>query len=59
MMNQSIHYLGKVRKQDGAANTNYRYNQEYYDGESDLIYMRARVYDPFVGRFISRDPVNG
>jgi RHS repeat-associated protein len=27
-----------------------------YDAESDLIYMRARYYEPASGRFISQDP---
>ncbi len=33
-----------------------RYCGEYYDTETDLIYLRARYYDPSVGRFISEDP---
>jgi RHS repeat-associated protein len=28
-----------------------------YDSESQLLYFRARYYDPQVGRFISEDPV--
>ena len=27
------------------------------DSESDLVYMRARHYDPHLGRFISEDPI--
>ncbi|MBM3747567.1 MAG: hypothetical protein FJW34_17415, partial [Acidobacteria bacterium] len=29
-----------------------------YDGESGLYFMRARYYDPVVGRFISPDPLD-
>jgi len=36
-----------------------KYAGEYYDDESGLIYLRARYYDPTVGRFISRDTVEG
>ncbi len=36
-----------------------RYAGEYYDEESGLYYLRARYYDPVLGRFISKDPVEG
>lgn len=35
--------------------TPYRYRGENYDKESGLIYLRARYYDPELGRFISED----
>ena len=28
-----------------------------FDAETDLYYYRARYYDPFIGRFISQDPL--
>ena len=34
-----------------------RYCGEYYDDETGLIYLRARYYDPYIGRFVSEDPV--
>ena len=37
----------------------FRYCGEYYDAESGTIYLRARYYDPSVGRFISRDSFAG
>ncbi|MDE5916809.1 MAG: RHS repeat-associated core domain-containing protein, partial [Oscillospiraceae bacterium] len=37
----------------------FRYCGEYYDTESGTIYLRARYYDPAIGRFISRDTVTG
>ena len=36
-----------------------RYAGEYYDEESGLYYLRARYYDPSIGRFISRDSYEG
>ena len=34
----------------------FRYCGEYYDTETGFIYLRARYYDPTLGRFISEDP---
>ncbi|MEW5885039.1 MAG: RHS repeat-associated core domain-containing protein, partial [Armatimonadota bacterium] len=42
----------------GFPNTRYVANLGHkQDDESDLIYMRARYYEPRTGRFISEDPV--
>ncbi|MBE6912597.1 MAG: RHS repeat-associated core domain-containing protein [Ruminococcaceae bacterium] len=35
----------------------FRYSGEYYDEETGFIYLRARYYDPTIGRFISEDPI--
>jgi RHS repeat-associated protein len=35
------------------------FDNEAFDTETELIYLRARYYDPSIGRFISRDPVLG
>lgn len=32
-----------------------RYSGEFYDAESGLVYLRARYYNPYTGRFISED----
>ncbi len=32
-----------------------RYAGEYLDNETGLYYLRARYYDPYIGRFISED----
>jgi len=38
-------------------NTNpFRFAGEYYDWETGFIYLRARFYNPVLGRFISEDP---
>jgi RHS repeat-associated protein len=34
-----------------------RYMAREYDGEAKLFYVRARYYDPALGRFISEDPI--
>lgn len=43
---------------DSDANA-FRYCGEYYDAEIGTIYLRARYYDPTIGRFISRDSFAG
>lgn len=48
----------------GLANTGttenpYGYAGERRDAESDLIHLRARQYDPSMGRFLNRDPFGG
>ena len=35
----------------------FRYCGEYYDTETDSIYLRARYYRPTAGRFITEDPI--
>lgn len=49
-----------VEKDISDSDTNaFRYCGEYYDAESGTIYLRARYYDPEIGRFISRDSFAG
>ncbi|MDO3411901.1 RHS repeat-associated core domain-containing protein [Saccharibacillus sp. CPCC 101409] len=36
-----------------------RYSGEYWDGETGLQYLRARWYDPNIGRFINEDTYEG
>ncbi|MBX7131506.1 MAG: RHS repeat-associated core domain-containing protein [Fimbriimonadaceae bacterium] len=50
---------GDVRSTNGTGDPNTRYCANLghkQDDESDLIYMRARYYEPGTGRFISEDP---
>jgi RHS repeat-associated protein len=44
---------------DGQANIHMLYQSQQLDPESSLYYLRARYYDPLIGRFISKDPVKG
>lgn len=36
-----------------------RYAGEFYDVEAGLYYLRARYYDPYIGRFVSEDMYRG
>ena len=48
-----------VETNPDAADTNaYRYCGEYYDAETGTYYLRARYYDPVIGRFTSEDPAH-
>ncbi|WP_088833833.1 RHS repeat domain-containing protein [Paenibacillus tyrfis] len=37
----------------------FRYSGEYWDNRTNLQFLRARWYDPSVGRFITQDPLEG
>ncbi len=37
----------------------YGYAGEQWDAATSLIYLRARWYDPALGRFLTRDPFPG
>jgi RHS repeat-associated protein len=37
----------------------YLFDGEAFDAETSLIYLRARYFDPSLGRFLGRDPVLG
>jgi RHS repeat-associated protein len=39
--------------------TSYAFTGREYDSESGLYYYRARYYDPFIGRFLQKDPSPG
>ncbi|MBK8039286.1 MAG: tandem-95 repeat protein [Verrucomicrobiaceae bacterium] len=43
----------------GAPNSSLGYNGEHFDADLGLIYLRARWYNPTVGRFHTRDPYQG
>jgi RHS repeat-associated protein len=43
--------FGEVRTQSGVLSTDFLFTGEQRDGESDLYYLRARYYDPSIGRF--------
>ncbi len=49
-----------VEKNTDTNDTNvFRYCGEYFDKETGTVYLRARYYNPSVGRFISEDSVWG
>ena len=43
----------------GIGEDDFQYKGEQFDPNTNLTYMRARYYDPGIGRFISRDPIEG
>ena len=51
--------FGVEQNIDDSDSNAFRYCGEYYDSELGTIYLRARYYDPTIGRFISRDSVTG
>jgi len=48
-----------VKTAGTGSNQNFGYTGEMFDAESGLLYLRARYYDPSIGRFISADPYLG
>ncbi|MEK6749870.1 MAG: RHS repeat-associated core domain-containing protein [Pseudomonadota bacterium] len=50
--------FGVPTVKQGSVNS-YGYTGEEYDGEAGLLYLRARYYDPRIGRFISADSYLG
>ncbi len=47
-----------IEDQDAALDANpFRYCAEYFDAETGSIYLRARYYNPTIGRFTSQDPI--
>jgi RHS repeat-associated protein len=50
--------FGAIRSQTGVQ-LPFGFTGQQQDGESGLIYLRARYYDPKTGRFLSKDRVRG
>ncbi len=49
--------FGNVVASSGTITSPYQFTGEEYDGDPELVYLRARYYNPEEGRFISRDPL--
>lgn len=49
--------FGQPRVQEGVFRNPYQFTGQQVDAETGLVYLRARYYDPSIGRFLSRDPV--
>ena len=50
---------GELLEQTGDTENHYLYTGEYYDGISNLYYLRARYMNPSTGTFISMDTYEG
>ena len=53
--NYNYDAFGNEREPDGEDVNPFRYCGEYYDTETGLYYLRARYYDPLIGRFTQED----
>lgn len=51
--------FGNEVKPDSKDDNPFRYCGEYYDKETEEVYLRARYYVPAVGRFLTRDMYTG
>ena len=51
--------FGNEAKPDKKDDNPFRYCGEYYDKETDSVYLRARYYAPELGRFTTRDTYTG
>ena len=51
--------FGSLTKVSGdyAASNPFRFSSEYFDEETALVYYNYRYYNPELGRWISRDPI--
>lgn len=51
--------FGSLTKTEGAyaASNPFRFSSEYFDEETGLVYYNYRYYNPELGRWISRDPI--
>ncbi|WP_133051144.1 RHS repeat-associated core domain-containing protein, partial [Ruminiclostridium hungatei] len=47
--------FGNEKNPDANDTNVFRYCSEYFDKETGTIYLRARYYDPMIGRFITED----
>ncbi|GEM_PF-3025658 len=56
---ESTEYMpfGSVRSHSGANTSDYKYTDQELDAENGLYNYNARLYDPFIGRFISPDTI--
>jgi RHS repeat-associated protein len=51
--------FGELLSSTGTTANNYRYTGEQFDPNSGFYYLRARYYDPAIGRFNVADPFEG
>jgi len=51
--------FGQVLEEGGSFANNFMFTGQWFDDEISQYYLRARMYDPVLMRFTSRDPVKG
>ncbi|AKG34398.1 RHS repeat-associated core domain-containing protein [Paenibacillus durus] len=50
---------GNITSQTEGTSNSFKYAGEVYDAETGLYYLRARYYDPSIGRFLNEDTYEG
>lgn len=53
----SYDVFGAIRTQSGASPNYWLFTGEQRDSDSSFYYLRARYYDPAIGRFLGQDPL--
>lgn len=54
----SFDVFGAIRSQTGISGNYWLFTGEQRDSDSSLYFLRARYYDPAIGRFLGRDPLS-
>ena len=53
----SYDVFGAIRSQTGSSCNYWLFTGEQRDSDSSFYYLRARYYDPAIGRFLAQDPL--
>jgi RHS repeat-associated protein len=56
---QSFDPFGVPFEASGSGGSDFGYTGEWYGSYTELLFLRARYYDPGAGMFLNRDPVEG
>ncbi|MFN8526296.1 MAG: RHS repeat-associated core domain-containing protein [Chloroflexota bacterium] len=51
--------FGAIKSATGTASSEFTYTGQQQDPATNLVYLRARYYDPTLGRFLTKDPFHG
>ncbi len=56
---QSYDPFGNLFEAAGSGASEFGYTGEWWDSQAELLYLRARYYQPNTGRFVAKDPWEG